>query len=155
MLLYPRYGTIWCMKREREVFRPRAIDRAMFAILATLHVANGLYLVGPWYLDETDTGKAPLIAMFNSMWAVVIYGGLLLFNGLMLFYATAGRSGRRHTFMTELAMLWGFLLRLYALIGVFLVAESWKPPSYLSHVATVAMLGAYWVWVKVNVRPVQ
>lgn len=137
-------------------FRPRAIDRAVFAILATLHVVNGLYLIGPWYLDVTESGKAPLLTLFNSDKAVVIYGSVLLANGLVLLYAAAGKSAHRfYTRLTSGALLSGFLLRLYALIGVFLTVESWRPPSYLSHIATVTLLAAYWLWVRVYARPIQ
>ena len=143
------------MGKVKNVYRPREIDRAIYAILAALHVANGLYLIGPWYLDVTDEGRAPLISLFNSSAAVIVYGSLLLVNGLMLTYAAAGKSSRLHTFITENGLLSGFLMRLYALIGVFLVATSWRPPSYLSHFATVLALGAYWLWVKVSVRPTE
>ena len=141
---------------KREDLQLRRIDRIVFGILATLHVANGVYLVGPWYLNESETGKAPLLAMFNSDNAVIVYGILLFIDGLVLLYASAGRSVRRfYTQIVSYALLAGFLLRLYALIGVALTLESWRPPSYLSHAATVVLLGAYWVWLKVNVRPIQ
>lgn len=143
------------MKRVKEVFRPRGIDRALFAILAALHVANGLYLVGPWYLDQTDSTASPLIAMFDNSWGVATYGTLLLVDGLALMYVAATGSSRTTTFITENALLAGFLLRLYSLIGVLVVVESWRPPAYLSHISTVAALGAYWVWVKVSVRNVR
>lgn len=137
-------------------YKPRAIDRAVFAILAFLHVANGVYLIGPWYLDETESGKAPLISMFNSDNAVSVYGVLLVLDGLLLIYASAGRGARKnYTRLVNSALLYGFVLRLYALIGVFLTIESWRPPSYLSHTASVLILGSYWVWVKVSARPTQ
>lgn len=142
--------------KQKIRFRPRAIDRAVFAILATLHVANGVYLFGPWYLDETESGKTPLITLFNSEQAVSAYGLLLFIDGLILFYASAGRGGSRlYTRIVSSALLLGFLARLYALIGTFLTIDSWRPPTYLSHVATVLLLGSYWVWVKVNARPIQ
>ena len=142
------------MKRVKEVYRPRGIDRALFAILAALYVANGLYLVGPWYLDQND-GSQPLLTVFTNGWAVATYGVLLIVDGLALAYTAASGVGRVHSFITQNALLVGFLLRLYALIGVLMVAESWRPPSYLGHMATVAALGTYWVWVKVSVRNVR
>lgn len=138
---------------ERE-YRPRAIDRAIFAILAVLHIANGLYLIGPWYLDNDEAGKRPLANLFNSDLAVGIFGALLLIDGLFLLYATFGRGERRiYTRLVSGALLSGFALRLYSLIGVLLTVESWRPPSYLSQTATVFILGAYWVWVRVSARP--
>lgn len=141
---------------KSEALQVRFIDRFVFGILAMLHMANGLYLVGPWYLHDNDGGKAPLIALFNSTTAVIIYGTLLFIDGLVLLYASAGRSARRFYAPTvSNALLAGFLLRLYALIGVVLTLESWRPPSYLSHMATVLLLGAYWVWLRINVRTIQ
>lgn len=141
---------------ERNKFRPRSIDRAVFAILGMLHVANGVYLIGPWYLDETESGKAPLISMFNSDIAVTLYGVLLLIDGLILIYASAGRGVRQfYTRVLSGALFSGFLIRLYALIGVFITIDSWRPPSYLSHVASVLLLGAYWLWVRAHARPTQ
>lgn len=132
----------------------------VFGVMAMLHVTNGLYLVGPWYLDEwNETGKAPLYNLFNSNDAVVSYGAFLVLNGLLLFYASAGRSDRRfYTPILSGTLLTGFLVRLYSLIGTLMILESWRPPSYLSHAATVLMLGAYWVLIRVdsnNVRTVQ
>lgn len=143
------------MKVKKGVFKPRLIDRFMFCILAVLHVANGVYLIGPWYLDTWDDGgKAPLHSMFNSDLAVSIYGVCLLIDGLVLLYAAASRRANRfYTVITANALVVGFLLRLYSLIGTILVLESWRPPSYLSHIATVAMCGALWVWVRVHGRP--
>lgn len=134
-------------------YRPRTIDRAIFAILGLLHIANGLYLVGPWYLDETESGKAPLISLFNSDEAVVIYGTLLLLDGVALLYTgLAKKYSRRYTKILSNALLFGFLLRLYALIGVLLIIDSWRPPSYLSQMASVSILAAYWIWVRVRAR---
>lgn len=141
--------------RALKDYRPRPIDRTIFAILAVLHIANGLYLTGPWYLDETNHGQAPLITMFNSSVAAIVYGAILLIDGLALFYASAGRGARLYTQVVSGALLTGFLLRLYALIGVFMTSESWRPPGYLSHLATVMMLGAYWIWVRVNVKSIR
>lgn len=147
-------------RRVTRKYHPRGIDRILFGILALLHVANGLYLVGPWYLDEwEDAGAAPLQNLFNSDLAVVIYGAFLLINGLFLVYGALGKSVKRwYSSILSITLLSGFLVRLYSFIGVVLVLESWRPPAYLSHFATVIVLGAYWVWMRVerrNVRTVQ
>lgn len=145
------------MRTTRGAFQPRTIDRAIFAILAVLHMASGLYLSSPWYLDTWDEAtKAPLANLFNSNSSVVVYGVLLFLNGLALLYSTAGKHTHRfYVRITSTALLSGFLMRLYSFIGVGVALESWRPPSYLSHLATVLMLGAYWVYVKVNGRPIQ
>lgn len=135
-------------------YMPSELERVIYCILSVLHIVNGIYLIGPWYLDETEIGKAPLITMFNSDVAVSIYGVLLFINGIALLYASFGR-GRRYLNIVKGALLSGFLLRLYALIGVFLTINSWRPPSYLSHIATVAIIGAMWVWVKINERIIE
>lgn len=141
---------------ERMKFRPRTVDRFIFCVLAILHIANGLYLVGPWYLEETASGKSPLLSLFNDDKAVAWYGFLLLIDGLFLLYASASASTRRfYTRIVSGALLAGFLLRLYSLIGVLLTIESWRPPGYLSQMASVAFLGIYWVWVRVNARVIQ
>lgn len=150
------------MKRKKGsdyVWEPRFIDKVVLGVLGTLHLANGAYLIGPWYLDTwVDEGKAPLQTLFNSGTAVAIYGAFLFFNGLFLYYASAGRTQDRwYTPIVKYTLLTGFLARFYSLIGVVIVLESWRPPSYLSHTATVLILGSYWVWVKVdtrNVRPI-
>lgn len=145
------------MMQRRGAFKPRIIDRIVFGIVAVLHLANGVYLVGPWYLPNwSGDGKAPLNLVFNSESIVQVYGLVLFINGLALLYISAEKSTRRfYTAITSTTLLSGFLLRLYSLIGVVMVLDSWRPPSYLSHVATVVLLGAYWIWVKVSVRTIQ
>lgn len=145
------------MREKRGAYRPRYVDRAVFAILAVLHMANGAYVTGPWYLDTWDeVGKAPLQNAFNSDAAVSVYGALLFLNGIALMYAAVAKSATKgYTQTLSYTLVSGFLLRLYAFIGVMVALESWRPPSYASHLATVFILGAYWVWVRVNVRPVQ
>lgn len=145
------------MKEKREAFQPRLIDRVIFGILAVLHTMNGIYLVGPWYLDQWDeAGKAPLANVFNSGLAVAAYGFFLLLNGLLLLWATAAQSERKmYIPILSTVLLTGFLLRLYSLIGVIIVLESWRPPSYLSHLATVVLCGAMWVYVRVSRRTIQ
>lgn len=138
-------------KMKRGIYHPRSIDRAIFGILGALHLCSGIYLIGPWYLNETESGKAPLFAMFNSETAVSAYGVMLLLTALALLYATVGR-GVYFTKILSAALLTAFLTRLYSLIGVFLTVESWRPPSYLSHAATVVILGSYWVWVRTCAR---
>ena len=131
----------------------------MFGILGVLCVTSATYVVGPWYLDEWDDtvgGKPPLYSIFQADAPVMLYGVALLACGLLLIYASAGRSTRRfYTQITSWALLGGFLLRLYSLIGVLLALETWRPPNYLSHLATVVALGAYWVWVRVSIRTFQ
>jgi len=92
--------------------------------------------------------------MFNSGDAVMTYGILVLVDGIALLYAAVGR-GVNYAKITGYALLAGFLLRLYSLIGVFLISQSWRPPSYLSHAASVLILAVYWIWVKVSERPIQ
>lgn len=120
-------------------------------------MASGLYLSSPWYLDTWDeVNKAPLTNLFNSNIAVVIYGVILFTNGVALLYSAAGNSAHRfYTQITSTALLTGFLMRLYSFIGVIIALDSWRPPSYLSHLAIVFILGAYWVAVRVNDRTVQ
>lgn len=138
-------------------FKPTPIDRAVFGILAALHMANGLYLSSPFYLDTWDEGgKAPLANLFNSNTAVVIYGVLLFLNGLVLLFSASARGGTmRYTRITSTALLTGFLMRLYSFIGILITLESWRPPSYLSHLAMLFITAAYWVWIRVNGRTVQ
>ena len=145
------------MKKQRGSWTPRALDRAILGILAMLHMASGLYLSSPFYLDTWDeVNKAPLANLFNSNTAVVIYGVILFANGLALMYSAAGNSAHRfYTTITSTALLSGFLMRLYSFIGVAIALESWRPPNYLSHLATVFILGAYWVTVRVSVRTIQ
>lgn len=141
----------------KGAYRPRAIDRVVFGVLATLVFASGFYLVGPWYLSAAlDGSKAPIINLLDNATAVRVFGVFLVLDGLALFYASAGRSAHRlYTSIVSYALLGGFLLRLYSLIGVIMTLESWRPPTYLSHALTVILFGSYWVWVKVNVRPTQ
>lgn len=147
------------MKKMRGDYKPRAIDRVIIGILGVLCATSAAYVVGPWYLDELDDtvdGKSPLYSIFQADTPIMLYGVALLACGLLLIYASAGRSTRRfYTQITSGALLGGFLLRLYSLIGVLMSLETWRPPNYLSHVATVVALGAYWVWVRVSIRTVQ
>lgn len=148
------------MRKKRGVvrpFKPSPIDRAVLGILAVLHMTTGLYLSSPFYLDSWDgVNETPLTNLFNSDTVVVVYGVLLFLNGLTLLYSTARRGATViYTKITSGALLSGFLMQLYSFIGVTITLESWRPPSYLSHLAVVFMLGAYWVWVRVNGRTIQ
>lgn len=144
------------MKRKRGIFQPSVLDRIAFGILAALHLVGGLYVAGPWYVNIWYNSPAPLQAMFNSAGAVMLFGALLFVTGVGLVYATAGRGTRRYyRTITGSALLSGFLLQLYWLIGTILVLPSWRPPIYLSDIIVVVMLGAYWIWVRIHVRPVQ
>jgi hypothetical protein len=137
---------------KRSIFRPRTVDRAIFAILALLHICNGVYLVGPWYIQQDGAIKAPLYHLFSDSTAVAAYGLLLLIDGLFLLHCAFAEPSKKVTVILDNALIAGFLLRLYALVGVFLTLESWRPPSYLSHISTVFVLGAMWVWVRVSER---
>lgn len=145
------------MRTKRGDFRPRGIDRAILAVLAVLNMASGVYLSSPFYLDTWDeVGKSPLINLFNSNTAVIIYGAILVLDGVALLYSAAAKhTSRFYTTITSNALLVGFLVRLFSFIGVALALNSWRPPTYLSHLATVFILGAYWVWVKVSGRTTQ
>jgi hypothetical protein len=140
---------------KRANFQPKAADRAIFAILALLHICNGVYLVGPWYLDDIGAEKAPLYSLFIDHDAVAAYGVLILLDGLFLAYAATAKVSWFNTKITANALLAGFLLRLYSLIGVFLTIDSWRPPSYLSHIATVCILGVMWILVRISERPTE
>lgn len=143
-------------KREKGTFTPRKIDRIVFAILSTLFLFGGLYVVGPWYLESTKKGESPLIRLLSNELAVGGYGYAIMLVGLLLVYAAVGKSTHQfYTPIVSFALLAGFLLRLYSLFGVVMTLESWRPPGYLSHTATVLILGAYWVWVRVSERTIQ
>jgi hypothetical protein len=142
------------MKRATVVYNPRTIDRAIFSILAALMLFVGLYIVGPWYLDETLGSKSPLLALLDSNIALILYGTLTIIDGIALVYSAAGK-GLTHSRIMSHALLAGFLIRLYALIGQILTLHSWRPPSYLTQVVIVLLFGVMWVWVKVNAKPIQ
>lgn len=139
-------------KKEKGTFRSRPLDRAVFAILAMSHVLAGLYLVGPWYLDQGANFTSPLFSMFNNKEAVSAFGWVIFVDGLGLLWGAFGK-GRFYTRILTNSLMVGFLLRLYGLLGTFVILESWRPPSYLANVALVSIFGAYWVAVKVNARP--
>ncbi len=135
----------------QRVFSLRPIDRAVIVIIAVLLMVTGLYLVGPWYITVTDTGKSPLYKLLQDGTVLTAYGVLLILDGVALIYSVINNK----TSILTNALLTGFLLRLYALIGVLVTQESWLPPSYLSLAATVFITGSYWVWIRVNERPIK
>lgn len=149
------------MRKKRGDFKPSPIDRITLGVLATVCIFAGVYVVGPWYLDEWASavgGKSPLFSLFNADLPILIYGaGLVSSGSLLMFVSLVPHTVTHYTQLAIYALLIAFLFRLYALIGVFLTLESWRPPNYLSHIATVVLLGAYWVWVKVETRerPIQ
>lgn len=138
------------MTRQIGTFVPRLLDRALFAIFGVLHVALGAYSAGPWYLEITEGRASPLLNLWNAPVAVMLYGSFLLIDGIVLLVIAARNPSRTLTIVTAYALLGGFLLRLYSFIGTVLVLDSFLPPQYLSHLATVFALGALWVYVKVN-----
>jgi|SRR6478735_3701009 len=131
-----------------RVFKFRPIDRAIVLILATLFVVNGLYLVGPWYKEQTNGNDSPIYGLFSNPVSVVIFGSLLVINGFVLFWTAHRKTTRKAVLST--ALMAGFLLRLYSLIGVFIANPQLLPPTYTSHAATVLILSAMWVHVKFN-----
>lgn len=133
-------------------FVPRTIDRAIVGILAALYMAAGSYYLGPWYLEQDDGVKSSLNQIFNGTGPVTFFGVLLFIDGLILAYASAGKVSRTMTVILSSAMLAGFLLRLYSFIGVIITLDSWRPPQYLSHLATVLIAGAMWVYIRVHSR---
>ena len=140
------------MKRREGKFVPRTIDRVVFAVLGLVMLINGFYLAGPYYLDVARSGNdAPLYSLLNSPEMVTTFGTLMFLTGVALAYSAFGK-GVYYAKITAYALLAGFLLRLYSLIGVFLTLESWRPPSYVSHAATVLLFGGYYVAVRVNER---
>ena len=143
------------MKREGRGYRLTAIDRAVILILSFVCVVNGVYLIGPWYLEvRRDGDAAPLYSLFNSEAAVSVYGALLLVvSSILIFLSFRMKTTAASTRVLAAALLGGFLLRLYSTIGALLATESWRPPTYISQVATVFLFGAYWLWVKVNGKP--
>lgn len=142
--------------KQDKVFTPRPIDRAVIFVLAVLLVATAIYVIGPWYLDETDPTKAPLTYIFKDDQLVVFFGILTLINGLLLLYASTLKAASvRNTKFLGYTLLAGFLLRLYSIIGVMITIESWRPPAFLSHFATVSIFAVYWLWVKSDARPIE
>lgn len=133
----------------------RTIDTAILRIIAFLHVCNGLYLIGPWYIRTNPEGDAsPVYSLFNSHWSVVVFGILIMVSGFLLWYSVGPRN-KSDKFLSN-TLIVGFGLRLYSLVGVLLTIKSFLPPSYLSQAAAIAVLGAYWLWVKYLVeRPTQ
>lgn len=141
------------MSKVTGTYTPRSVDRAVYAILAAVCITNGGYVVGPWYLDTNGAEQAPLVALFNDDLLVYVFGIAVIVVGLALAWASAARgANRRYSIILTNALLLGFLLRLYSLIGVMVTLESWRPPNYISHIATLLITGAFWVWVKVNDR---
>lgn len=130
------------------------IDRIVFGVLGSICVVSGSYVIGPWYLDlRIEEDKAPLQSLFNDDHVVTIYGVLLLLvAGGLFFAALAKDTAAGYTSVVSITLLTAFLVRLYSLISIVLVLDSWRPPTYTSHAAIVIVLGAYWVWVRVNVR---
>lgn len=142
------------MKKKRGVYKPTFIDRVMFGIMAAVCIAAGSYAAGPWYLDKNNGDNAPLISLFIDSQVLFAYGIAVVVVGFALIYACVGRStNRMYTTITSIALLTGFLLRLYSLIGVMITLETWRPPSYITQIAFVLVMGSYWLWVSFNARP--
>lgn len=142
------------MKKNYGNFIPTPFERFVLVILGSLIGFGGLYVIGPWRLDEYADERSPLLIAFNNSDAVVVLGAVLIANGLAIMWTAFAKAARKgYTRLLSNLLLAGFLLRLYSLIAVLMVTESWRPPSYLSSAAIVVMLGAFWIWVNVNARP--
>jgi hypothetical protein len=139
--------------RGKGSFVPRPIDRAVFGILAALFAANSIYLVGPWYLDTPYGQHSALYSLFANHTGVILYGVLVCFDSLALIFAAASKGGNVvYSRVVANALLAGFLLRLYSFIGVMAALDSWRPPDYLSHFATILLCGAFFLWVRLSER---
>lgn len=130
----------------------RPIDRAVVIIIAVLNIVNGVYLSGPWYQTEVPVTNepAPMYSLFHGHPGVTIFGLFLLINGLILIWLCT-RKVVSFAAITY-SLFAAFFLRLYLVIGVLIVTNSWFPPSYASSAATAFIAGAYWVWVKCRER---
>jgi hypothetical protein len=93
--------------------------------------------------------------MFNDRSAVALFGIFFILDGIGLIYGAAAKPGKVYTSIISNSLFIGFLVRLYAVFGTFLILESWRPPSYLANVVTVLALGSYWLWVKFDARPTE
>jgi len=126
-------------------------ERAVAAIIAGSWWLAGLYYAGPWYIDSSDkttTGEAPALYLLPSLFAVNVYGVVLMIAATVLLYASLKR-GLSVNFFTN-ALLAAITIRLYHFIGTVLSYESFLPPSYLSTVAVLIIASSLWVWVRIN-----
>lgn len=109
-------------------------------------IFSGIYIVGPWYIPVVDGMNQPVHNMFNGNTAR-IFGGLQLIVGLVLCVWTFLRTGKQA--WIDFIIFLAFTIRLFTTIGVFIALDGkWLPPSYLSQVAIVGILGAYWLYLK-------
>lgn len=130
----------------------RSIDRAVLGIIGLLILINSIYLIGPWYIDTYPEGeKAPLHTLFVHDEVVVAYGAIMLVDASLLLWGVYSKFNR--VAVLSWALLTAFLMRLYAIIGIFIVLDEWLPPSYLPLVSTVMITGAYYIWVQHRGKP--
>jgi|SRR6478609_6757022 len=125
----------------------RRIDRAVLFIVSLVLFSSGLYLAGPWYIPVLNDAEQPVYRLFASENYVVVFGIIQLIVGVALGACALVKSVPRG--VMSAIVFTAFVVRLYSTIGV-LIAQDGKflPPSYLSQVAVVLILGAYWLYVK-------
>lgn len=132
--------------KKREI-RLRSVDRWVIGLLATILVASGVYLAGPWYMVQPNGSTGPVLYLVQSVWTVHAIGVAEILTGFILF-ATVTRDRLMNTAFLANALLAAFLIRLFTLYGTLFTLKEWLPPSYISAIATVAMSGVYWIWVR-------
>ena len=125
----------------------RRIDRAVLCIVAVVLVLSGLYLAGPWYIPVVAGSEQPIYKLLSTNHAVQAFGIIELVVGVCLAFCALLPTIPRGVLST--VVFAAFMVRLYSTIGVFIALNGkFLPPSYLSQTAIVAILGAYWLFVK-------
>lgn len=142
------------MSTQGKHYRPNGLERALFGLVGALHTLIGLYAVGPLYVHQEKSSAAPtLYTLVASDNAVRFYGAILLLSGLGLLWAAFAKSTNKGYFaVVTNALFIGFLVRFYAQLGTLILSESWRPPTWLSPMATIILTGTLYVWIRLRER---
>lgn len=138
------------MSKQSGKVTLRSIDKAVIAIMGLVLLSYGLYIIGPWYLTTIDNSRSPLTVLFEGTIAVKLYGWFLLIDSIGLLYGIRAHPAR--SAILSYSLLSAFLLRMYALTGTLLLLPSWRPLSWAAGLALVAVLGSYYIWIRISER---
>ena len=125
----------------------RKIDRAVLVIVSVVLILSGIYLAGPWYIPVVAGTEAPLYSLLATDGYITTFGIVQAAVGVGLAICALLTSVPRGVLST--IVFTAFAVRLYSTIGVYIALNGkFLPPSYLYQTAIVAILGAYWLFVK-------
>lgn len=127
------------------------LDRVFLVFISIINMLTGIYICGPWHIDEIADQKHFMYQLFYYQPLISLYGivlvvasatlGLIVMSKVYCFW---------YTFAITALLKTIFMLKLFSFVGLLISMESWRPPTYLYHLPMLVILGGYWIWLTID-----